>query len=317
MDVVFVTHNELGLACIEELVDLDANVQAVYTRPKRDDIADQTDLEGFTTKNDVPLHRVKTVNDQGVKDQIRAYDPELLFVVGWSRLVEKEVIEIPSTAALGMHPAPLPRGRGRAPLAWSLIKGLDETALSFFHLVEEADAGDLVGQEPLPIEVDDDAASMYQKVIEAGRKLIRRYFPKFASGKVPRTPQDDSNATWWPKRKPEYGLIDWNQSPWDVYNWIRGQTRPYPGAYSYLGGKRTTIWAANPPSGESAFVRPGEIAYRDGNALGVGAWEGVIELTEVQVEEDEPTEAGDLVTSYGFDVGNRFDNARERMKGRE
>ena len=313
MRIVFVTHNELGLACLEELVDLGGDIQAVYTCPKQSELADQTDLDEFTDVNKIPLHRVQSINEPEVKAQLRGYEPDLLFVVGWSRLVEQDVINIPSTTALGMHPAPLPRGRGRAPLAWSVIKGLDETALSFFHLVEEADAGDLVGQEPLSIELNDDAASMYEKVVDAGRKLIHRYYPEFASGNVPRTPQDESKATWWPKREPKHGLIDWNLSPWEVYNWIRGQTRPYPGAYSYLNEDRITIWSANPPSDQPSFVQPGEIVYHEGDVLGVGAWEGIIELTEVQVGKDDPLEARRLVSEYDVDVGDVFSTARDRI----
>jgi methionyl-tRNA formyltransferase len=317
MRVVFVTHNDLGLACLEELSDLGADVRAVYTRPEREEISDQTDLAGFTEREGVPLHRVESVNTDEVKSEIAAAEPELLFVVGWSRLVDSEVIALPSVAALGMHPAPLPRGRGRAPIAWSLIRGLEETALSMFHLAEEADAGDLVGQEPIPIEAEDDAASLYAKVVEAGRELIRTAYPRFAAGEIPRTPQDESAATWWPKRVPHHGLIDWTAPPEEVYDWIRGQTRPYPGAFSSIGGRRVTVWGANPPTGERAFVAPGELAYRDGDVLGVGAWEGVVELTELQVGDDDPVPAGALVTEYGFEVGDSFENARDRLARKE
>ena len=314
MRVVFVTHNELGLACLEELADLGADLRAVYTRPERKEIADQTDLAAFADGRDVPLHRVESVNTDAVKGELNEYDPELLFVVGWSRLVDREVLEVPSVAALGMHPAPLPRGRGRAPLAWSIIRGLDETALSLFHLVEAADAGDLVGREPLPIDVEDDAGSLYGKMVAAGRTLIRSHYPEFESGEVPRTPQDDSAATWWPKREPHHGLIDWTRTPGEVYDWIRGQTRPYPGAFSYLDGRKVTVWAANPPGGDTAFVAPGEIAYREGDALGVGAWEGVVELTELGVGDDAPVPAGTLLDEYGFETGDTFENARDRLR---
>jgi methionyl-tRNA formyltransferase len=314
MRVVFVTHNELGLACLEELVDLGADVRAVYTRPEREELADQTDLAAFASEHEVSLNRIESVNTDSVKAEIREDDPELLFVVGWSRLVDGEVLDLPSVAALGMHPAPLPRGRGRAPLAWSIVKGLDETALSFFHLVEAADAGDLVGQEPLPIDREDDAASLYADMVEAGRALIRRHYPEFEAGEIPREPQDDSRATWWPKRDPHHGLIDWTAGPREVYDWIRGQTRPYPGAFSYLDDRKVTVWAANPPEDEPAFVAPGEITYRDGDALGVGAWEGVVELTEVQVGEDDPIPAGALLDDYGFEVGDTFENARDRLE---
>lgn len=314
MRIVFITHNELGLVCLEELADLGADIQAVYTRSEQAHLADQTNLDEFTNERSIPLHRVESINDEEVKSQIQTYEPDFLFVIGWSRLVEADVIEIASTATLGMHPAPLPRGRGRAPIAWSIIKGLDETALSFFHLVEEADAGDLVGQKTIPIEANDDAASIYEKVVQAGRQLIRQYYPEFASGHVPRFPQDESKATWWPKRSSKHGLIDWNLPPGDVYNWIRGQTRPYPGAYSYIHDEKVMIWAANPPANDTTFVQPGEIAYRDDDILGVGAWEGLIELTEVQVKQDDPINAGQLVSKYGVEVGNSFVTARDRVE---
>lgn len=313
MRVVFVTHNDLGLACLEGLADLGADIQAVYTRPREPGLSDQVGLKSFANEHDAALHRVESVNDPEVIEQIDGYEPELLFVVGWSRLVDSGVLELPSVAALGMHPAPLPRGRGRAPLAWSIIKGLDATALSFFHLVEEADAGDLVGQEPIPIEIEDDASSLYEKVVEAGRELIREYYPKFAAGNVPRTPQDDSAATWWPKRDPHHGLIDWTRPADELYDWIRGQTRPYPGAFSYLEGERVTVWTAKPPSDERAFVRPGEIAYCEDGALGVGAWEGIIELTELESGGSEPMTAEEFLGETSAELGDRFTNARDSI----
>lgn len=311
MRVIFVTHNSLGLACLEELAELDAEIQAVYTRPNREDLSDQSDISKFTKEHDIPLHRVDSVNDDTVKSQISNYNPEVMFVVGWSRLVDTEVIEIPSKTALGMHPAPLPRGRGRAPIAWSLIQGLDETALSFFHLEDEADSGDIVGQVAIPIEANDDAKSIYEKVVKSGRKLIREYYPEFVTGNIPRNTQDESQATWWPKRSPEQGLIDWNRPPWEVYNWIRGQTRPYPGAYSFIGGEQITVWSAKPPEDEIAFVQPGELVYREDDVLGVGVWEGVIELTELQVNDDDPIVAGNFIDEYNFDIGDVFVAARK------
>jgi methionyl-tRNA formyltransferase len=311
MRVVFITHNELGLACLEELADLGADVRAVYTRPETDDLSNQVGFEAFTDARDVPLHRVDSVNDEQVVSQIAGYEPELLFVVGWSQLVTRAVLDLPTVTALGMHPSPLPRGRGRAPLAWSLIKGLDETELSFFHLVEAADAGDLVGQEPIDIAIDDDAGSLYEKMVRAGRRLVRRHYPTFERGEVPREPQDDEVATWWPKRTPRHGLVDWNQPPMAVYNWIRGQTRPYPGAFSFLDGRKVKIWSAAPPTDERAFVKPGEIVTRDAEALAVGAWEGIVEITEVQVEGDDPVAASGLLDEYEFEIGDRFENARD------
>jgi len=317
MKVVFVTHNKLGLTCLEELVNLDADIQAVYTRPLQNDISDQAQFESFTDQHGIPLHRVESVNTDAVRSQIEGYNPDLLFVIGWSRIVNSEILNIPSVAALGMHPAPLPRGRGRAPLAWAIIRGLDKTALSLFHLVERPDAGDLVGQQSIPIELEDDASSLYGKVVDAGRILIQDCYPIFTSGTVPRTPQDDSKATWWPKREPHHGLIDWNRPPEELYDWIRGQTRPYPGAFTYLGEEKITIWEANPPIGEVKLAKPGQILYAEDGYLGVSAWEGVIEITELQVGEDNPVAGSLLITEYDYQIGDVFENVRDLVETNE
>ncbi|MFC5970121.1 methionyl-tRNA formyltransferase [Halomarina salina] len=312
MRVVFVTHNDLGLACLEELVALGADVRGIFTRPQQPRISDQTDLSAFATAHDVPLHETDDVNAESVRERIAGYDPDLLFVVGWSRLVDPAVFDLATVAALGMHPAPLPRGRGRAPIAWSLVTGLDETALSCFHLVAEADAGDLVGQVPIDIAVEDDAASLYGKVVAAGRELIREYYPRFEAGEVPRDPQDDDAATWWPKRVPRHGLVDWTRPPREVYDWIRGQTHPYPGAFSSLNGHEVRFWAANPPSGARAFCEPGELLSVEGDALRVGTWEGRLDLTRVGVDGEE-IPASALLDFEWASLDDRFVNARDYL----
>jgi methionyl-tRNA formyltransferase len=314
MDLVFVTHNELGRACLEELYAQGATIRAVFTRPDRDHISDQIDLSSFTAERNIPLHRVESVNDSDVEDWIRSYGPDFLFVVGWSQLVEPSVLSIPSVAALGMHPAPLPRGRGRAPIAWTLIKGLDETALSLFHLVEEADAGDLVGQKAITVRLHDDAASLFEKVVATGRELIREHYGALAAKTVPSRTQSTSEATWWPRRRPEHGLVDWTRSPMAVYNWIRGQSDPYPGAFSYLDYRKVTFWDANPPGDDRDFVKPGEITYVEADAVGIGAWENTIEVTCLQVTGDDRIAGSELINRYDIGIGDTFEAARDRIQ---
>lgn len=314
MQVVFITHNELGQVCIEQLSKLGADVQAVYTKPKSSDISDQVDLKPTTETYDIPLDRVESVNTGAVKSEIKEIEPELLFVIGWSQLVDSEILCLSSVASLGMHPAPLPRGRGRAPLAWSIIKGLDQTALSFFHLTEEPDAGDIVGQESISIKKEDDASTLYNKVIDAGKTLIQQYYPEFESGNIPRKPQDDSKATWWPKREPHHGLINWNKTSTEVYDWIRGQTRPYPGAFSYIGDTKVTVWSARPSEKEYICAAPGKIIQVREDSLEIATWESTIEITEVQVQGDDPIQASELVKKYPFEIGDTFVNARDKIQ---
>jgi methionyl-tRNA formyltransferase len=311
MRAVFVTHNDIGRTCLEELIQRGADVPAVYTQPEKESLSDQISLDSFCAEHDIQLHRTGSVNDPKTREQIESYEPEFLFVIGWSRLVNEDVLNIPSVTALGMHPAPLPRGRGRAPIVWSLIKGLDTTAMSFFHLVEEADAGDLVAQHEIPIKVEDDAASLYEKVRLAAKDLIRATYDDLESQDFPRLEQGDSKATWWPKRVPRHGLVDWTKTPEELYDWIRGQSHPYPGAFSYLDGTKLRLWSARPPSDDKVFAAPGEILGVDGDGVEIAAWEGSIVVDRIQVADDDETTGSELVDSYEFEVGQRFENARD------
>jgi len=96
----------------------------------------------------------------------------------------------------------------------------------------------------------------------------------------------------------------------EVYNWIRGQTHPYPGAHGILNGQEITVWSAHVPTGDRAFGKPGELLYTDGLALGVMAWEGVVEVTEVEVGNDQMAGA-ELVGLEDFQLGDRFKRLRD------
>ena len=315
MRTVFITRSRLGLACLEELVQLGADVRSVYTKPKDSDISDQVSFGSFTDSHDIPIEYVKSVDSPEIISEIKSCEPELLFVIGWSELVPEELISVPSIAALGMHPSPLPRGRGRAPIAWALIKGLNNTALSCFHLVPEADAGDLVGQQNIPIARTDDAADLYEKVISAGRSVVRESYLRFEDGEVPRKPQNEDEATWWPKRTPDHGLIDWTQSAERVYNWIRGQSEPYPGAFSYISGKKVTILGAHPPQGNRVYAPPGTIIEQKGDSLVVAVWEEALEITAIRIGDGDKTTASTLLEQSGIETESKFENARDYLGG--
>src|SRR5581483_9542000 len=125
---------------------------------------DYVDLEPTTTRLGVPLHRIGNVNDPQSIELIRSLRPDVIFVLGWSQLVGRELL---STApCIGSHPALLPRDRGRHPITWALVDGLDESGLTFFWLDEGADSGDILWQRSFPIGPDEDASDVYARVEE-------------------------------------------------------------------------------------------------------------------------------------------------------
>ena len=173
------------------------------------------------------------------------WQPDLLLALGWYYVVPRRVRESARLGTLGIHASLLPKYRGGAPIPWAIINGETETGASLFYLEESVDTGDIVAQERFSIRESDTCATVYEKAASASVKILREYLPRLASGRAPRIPQDEGEATYYPQRRPEDGLIDWSWSPKRIRDFIRAQTKPYPGAYTYVGGKKVLIWDAD------------------------------------------------------------------------
>jgi methionyl-tRNA formyltransferase len=150
-------------------------------------------------------------------------------------------------------------------------------------MVEKPDAGDMVDQEKVPILFTDTALDLFNKVTEASVTVIGRSWPLLATGKAHRIPMKLAAGSYFGGRKPADGLIDWTKGAVRIYNLIRGVTHPYPGAFTYLDGKKVTIWRAWPIDGNG---EPGRVVSI--NPLLVCCGEGLLEIRSLQFEgEDE------------------------------
>ena len=192
----------------------------------------------------VPCIHYERGNLRGFIEQVAPLRPELLLVAGWYYMVPKKLRDVARLGAVGLHGSLLPKYRGGAPLVWAMINGEKEAGLTLFHLNDHVDAGDIIGQEPFQIGDTDTIANLLGKVDVAAEKLLRTYLPTIANGSAPCIPQNETEATYVPQRKPEDGLIDWSKSPTEIWNFIRAQTKPYPGAFTFMAGKKVTIYDA-------------------------------------------------------------------------
>src|SRR5919197_2104852 len=247
MRLVWVSFDVMGRDCLAAAADAGAEVAAVFTLPGRIDPnrSGQCSFDEIASQLGARLIETADVNAPDTIAAIREADPDLIFVVGWSQLVMDEFIGLPRHGVFGMHPTLLPRHRGRAAIPWTILSGLAVTGVTLFEIVDPtADSGPIVAQVEVPVDPDETATSLYKKHTEAHLALLREYVPKLIDGTAPRWPQDATRASAWPKRTPSDGIIDWNARANYLYDWVRAQTRPYPGAFTYLGGERVVVWQA-------------------------------------------------------------------------
>ncbi len=234
-----------GAQVFEELLRLKANIAAVYTyedNPKENWFAS---VKQIALKNNIPAFTPEKIDEAEIM-RIKKIAPDIILSVYYRSLLPNAVLESAPRGAFNMHGSLLPKYRGRAPINWVLVKGEKETGATLHYMVVRADAGDIADQEIVPIAFEDDAFSLTQKVSAAAVRIIKRSYGKIEEGKIKPVKQDLSAGAYFGRRTPQDGLIDWSCDETTIYNLVRAVTRPFPGAFTFLGGKKIIIWKALP-----------------------------------------------------------------------
>jgi methionyl-tRNA formyltransferase len=249
MRTVWVSFDTIGRDCLEAAAEAGAEIVGVVTLPGPIDpnLSGQCAFDDVAARVGAALHETRDVNSDDTVAFVRALDPDLVFVVGWSQLVRQPFIELASEGVFGMHPTLLPRHRGRAPIPWAILSGLARTGVTLFEIVDPtADSGVIVGQVEVPVSADETATSLFASLAAAHVALIRELVPQLLQRSAPRIAQDAERASSWPRRVPADGIIDWETRAPYLYDWVRAQTRPYPGAFTFLGDEKVIVWGARP-----------------------------------------------------------------------
>mgnify|MGYP002622933163 CR=1 FL=1 len=244
-------------------------------------ISDWVDLEREASAADVPFVAFDRVSDSAVQAAISEARPDWLFVIGLSQLVPADIAGAARLGAVGFHPTPLPEGRGRAPVAWTLLLE-KQAAANLFCLTDEADAGDIIEQRPVEVRPDDYAADLITRTNDVLETMTAELAPSFAGGDVPRTPQDHRRATCYPRRRPEDGRILWQRPARVIHKLIRAVSHPYPGAFTLSEQGKVLIWRAEVVDSDNTAA-PGTVIAVENEHPVVQTGDGALRLTDVEV----------------------------------
>ncbi|MCI8661605.1 MAG: methionyl-tRNA formyltransferase [Lachnospiraceae bacterium] len=257
----FVTCVQLGMSCIEEIYRLGGELKVIFTLEDRyaRNKSGRIYLDGFADLYRIPLVKIRHINDGTVEQIGRKLELDWLFIIGWSQIAGKEVLEMPKIGCIGMHPTLLPKGRGRASIPWAILKNVSETGVTLFRLDEGVDTGDIIDQVVIPLEPAITATELYQRVNEAHILLIQNNWERLLRGQVDFIKQDEREATEWPERKPEDGEIFGHMSVEESLRLIRAVTHPYPGAFFRRGRELWRIWSAEKGDFDGIKVADGYI----------------------------------------------------------
>jgi methionyl-tRNA formyltransferase len=247
----------------------DAGGELVFAGTLLDTLAQEKSgrvyLDSFCAHHSIPLVKFRNINDPDAVAAIRQANLDWLMIIGWSQIAKGEVLGAPRLGVLGIHPTLLPVGRGRAAVPWAILLNLTETGVTLFKLDGGIDTGPVIAQVRLSLDPRETSTSLYRRVNDAHRSLILENWSRIANGDVALVPQRESLATEWAGRRPEQGRLSQDMSVEDADRLIRAVTRPYPGAFMDVDGRRLRIWRAEPLTGAAAGEEiPRSVAFKDG-----------------------------------------------------
>lgn len=209
---------------------------------------------------------------------------DLIISANYLFIVEKDVIELPKILAFNIHGSLLPKYRGRTPHVWSIINNEKFTGITAHKIDEGCDTGDIIEQIKIEIKNEDTGATILNKYAENYMPLIETVILKIKTNTIEFLKQNSAKATYFGVRTPEDGKINWDWQKERIFNWVRAQANPYPGAFSFYKNKKIIIdqivftdygFNSEMPNGLILSVNP----------LLLKTQNGVVELTVVRNKE--------------------------------
>ena len=283
LSAVVFAYSEVGHTCLKELLRQGTSVQAVFTH--EDNPAETLWFPSVAALAREAGILVLTPDSLGDEEHalLLSLRPDVIFSFYYRSMIAERFLSIPQKGAFNMHGSLLPKYRGRACVNWAVLNGETITGATLHHMVRRADAGDIVDREAIPILPDDTALDVSRKVAEAAGIILERTLPAIALGAAPRTPQKEAEATYFGRRTPADGVIDWRESAVRIHNLVRAVTRPFPGAFTFHRGKKFLIWKTQAEDRPSFDAPPGTVL--SGDPLHVVTGQGVLRLLEWQFKD--------------------------------
>jgi len=239
--VVF-AYSEVGVRCVRELLTQGIKIPLLFSHA--DDPKETQwfgSVQQLAESNGLKVVTPDSPNTAEWIAQGTELKPDFVFSFYYRYMLDKAWVELPRLGALNMHGSLLPKYRGRAPVHWAIIRGETVTGASLHYMVEKPDAGALVDQEAVPILENDTALEVSIKVADAAQTVLRRALPRLLAGTATPQPLDLKKGSYFGRRTPEDGRIDWRCGARAIHDLVRAVAPPYPGAFCEIGETRITL----------------------------------------------------------------------------
>lgn len=289
MRIAFIGAVEGSLRALQTICEAGYRPDLVVTLgPERAaDHSDYADLAPICAGFGLPILTIRPGIEKGdLLAALRAVQPDLILVIGWSRILDADIREVPRVGCLGFHPSALPRMRGRGVVPWQILSGATEGGATLFWLDEGTDTGDIAAQRLFSIDpIHETARSLYDRAVNEMTTMLAPLLDRIAKGERPAVPQDDKRATLCARREPKDGMIDWTAGAAEIDRLIRAVGPPYPCAFTHdASGAVMTLREARLNGKKGYYLGvPGQVQAVDAGTVTVMCGDGeCIDLIDFQ-----------------------------------
>lgn len=309
MRVVFLGATQRGVRFFARMLELrpDLDYTVFSFREETWEPPFLDDLRALTERHGGQFFEARQVGEERWREFWEHTPIDLMLLVSWRYLVPARIFHRPTRGTFVFHDSLLPAYRGFAPTVWAILNGEPQTGVTLFEIADGFDEGDIVAQARVPIESVEYVDAVMERVTQTYLDVLEQNYNALLDGTAPRRPQDHTRATYTAKRLPEDNQIDWRESTRTIFNLIRAVSEPYPGAFTFLNGRRLTIWRAQclenfPPYIGRVPGRVVEVLPKRGSVVLTG--DGALLVTRAQFQNQRIQNADEILKQISMTLCN-------------
>lgn len=319
MRVIFMGTPEFAVPTLQRLIDSEHEVVMVVMQPDRPSGRGRkvsvSPVKALALEHNLRIEQPAKLRGTDFHETMAEVNANVAVVAAYGLILPKEALDAPRYGCLNVHGSILPRWRGAAPIQRAILAGDRQTGVTIMRMDEGMDTGDIIETETVDILPDDDSQSLSDMLAVLGADVMTRTLDQLeADGAIDSRKQDDTLATAAPKITKEEGRIDWADNVDEIICRIHAM-RPWPVAYSSLGGKSVKVLEAEPEFSFDESKLPEEDRAQPGAVVAllknlgpvVRVGDGCLLLTRVQPESKRVMEGGAWINGGAVKVGAKFD----------
>ena len=309
MNIVFMGTPEFALPTLEKIHNSSHSILSVITQPDRPKGRGQKQVDSpikkFALENNLPVLQPATVNTKEFIASLLENRPDYIIVVAFGQILSETLLKVPKQFCINLHSSLLPKYRGAAPINRAILNGETRSGVTTMIMDKGMDTGDILLIDETPIEQNDDAQSLHDKLSEQGGKLVLETLSRLQKNDLLPTPQNSDLASYAPKLKKEESLIDWKIDAENIFNKIRGLS-PWPGTHTLYNGKRLAILKGEIVLGESSD-HPGHVERITDTGIEVGTGKNRLKITELKLEGKKAMPVKSFLSGYKINRDDIFE----------